>query len=54
MLTGPLKKAGVQYGRGFSANVVLLGFAVLGAAPWRRPAGNPDPEPAVLDALGAR
>jgi hypothetical protein len=35
--------------------VVLLGFAVLGAAPWRRrPAGNPDPEPAVLDALGAR
>ena len=24
--------------------VVLLGFAVLGAAPWRWPAGEPDPE----------
>jgi hypothetical protein len=32
----------------------LLGFAVLGSAPWRRPAGEPDQSPAVLDALGAR
>jgi len=34
--------------------MVLLGFAVLGSAPWRRPAGEPDQSPAVLDALGAR
>jgi hypothetical protein len=37
-----------------TAPLVLLGFAVLGAAPWRRPAGEPDPEPALLDELGAR
>jgi hypothetical protein len=33
--------------------MVLLGFAVLGSAPWRRPAGEPDQSTAVLDALGA-
>ncbi len=37
-----------------TGNVVLLGFAVLGAAPWRRLAGEPDPGSAVLGALGAR
>ena len=34
--------------------MVLLGFAALGAAPRRRPTGEPDPQPGVLDALGAR
>jgi hypothetical protein len=34
--------------------MVLLGFAVLGSASWRRPAGEPDQSPAVLDELGAR
>jgi len=34
--------------------LVLLGLAVLGAPPWRRPAGEPSPEPVVLGTLGAR
>jgi hypothetical protein len=46
--------SGLATDPGTAPLVVLLGFAVLGAAPWRRPAGKPDPEPAVLDALGAR
>ena len=33
--------------------VVLLGFAVLGAAPWRRPAGEPGQGPAAPDAPSA-
>ena len=46
--------SGLATDPGTAPLVVLLGFAVLGAAPWRWPAGEPDPEPAVLDALGAR
>jgi hypothetical protein len=45
--------SGLATDPGTAPLVVLLGVAVLGAAPWRRPAGEPDPEP-VLDALGAR
>jgi len=33
--------------------VVLLGFAVLGSAPWRRPAGELDQDPAARDAPSA-
>ena len=39
--------------RGTAPQVVLLGFAVLGAAPWRRPAAEPDRGPEVLDAPSA-
>jgi hypothetical protein len=46
--------SGLATDPGTAPLVVLLGVAVLGAAPWRRPAGEPDPAPAVLDALGAR
>jgi hypothetical protein len=46
--------SGLATDPGTAPLMVLLGFAVLGAAPWRRPADEPDPEPAVLDALGAR
>ena len=45
--------SGLATDPGTAPLVVPLGVAVLGAAPWRRPAGEPDPEP-VLDALGAR
>jgi hypothetical protein len=46
--------SGLATDPGTAPLMVLLGVAVLGAAPWHRPAGEPDPEPAVLDALGAR
>jgi hypothetical protein len=46
--------SGLATDPGTAPLMLLLGFAVLGSAPWRRPAGEPDQSPAVLDALGAR
>jgi hypothetical protein len=46
--------AGLATDPGTAPLLVLLGFAVLGSVPWRRPVGEPDPEPAVLEALGVR
>jgi hypothetical protein len=46
--------SGLATDPGTAPLLVLLGFAVLGSVPWRRAAGEPDPEPADLDALGAR
>lgn len=46
--------SGLATDPGTAPLLLLLGFAVLGSVRWRRPAGEPDPEPAVLDVLGAR
>jgi hypothetical protein len=46
--------SGLATDPGTAPLMVLLGFAVLGSAPWRRPAREPGQSPAVLDALGAR
>ena len=46
--------SGLATDPGTAPLMVLLGFAVLGAAPRRRPAAEPGPQPGVLDALGAR
>ena len=42
--------SGLATDPGTAPLVVLLGFAVLGAAPWRRPAAGPDQGPEVLNA----
>jgi len=46
--------SGLATDPGTAPLLVLLGFAVLGAAPWRRPVGEPGPEPVALETLGAR
>jgi hypothetical protein len=40
--------SGLATDPGTAPLLVLLGFAVLGCAPWRRPAGEPGLEPAAL------
>jgi hypothetical protein len=45
--------SGLATDPGTAPLMMLLGFAVLGSPPWRRPAGQPDQSPAALDALSA-
>ena len=45
--------SGVATDPGTAPLMVLLGLAVLGSAPWRRPAGEPGQSPAALETLAA-